>query len=166
MNFIKTSIDPWACIPALIYIETLKITGAAVNKVNMGRVATVNGYQPLNIRPLGIDSIYTNPLREAIDTKLLELGILGKIFRSHFVSYDCGGYQKPHNHSVKSPENNHQPASYTGLVCLLAGQGGHLVFEDQEFAMTQGDMFLWDSSLEHWTTPCESPKVVVAFDIS
>lgn len=166
MQIIKTSIDPWACVPALAYIETLKITGAAPNKVDMGRVATVNGYQPLNIRPLNIDTVYTNPLRQAISDKLKELDIPGTIFRSHFVSYERGGYQKPHNHGVVSPENNYQPASLTGLVCLLAGAGGHLMFENREITMTQGDMFLWDSALEHWTTPCEAPKAVVAFDIS
>ena len=166
MNFIKTSVDPWVCIPALVYIETLKLTGAAPNKVAMGRVATVNGYQPLNIRPFDVDTIYTTPLKQAIDAKLAELQIPGRIFRSHFVSYDRGGYQKPHDHSVKSPENNFQPASLTGIVCLLAGQGGHLVFEDQEIVMTQGDMYVWDSNLVHWTTPCESPKAIVAFDIS
>lgn len=166
MNFIKTSIDPWACMPALVYIESLKAAEAAVNKTDIGRVATVNGFQPLGIRPLAIDSIYTTPLKHAIDAKLQELQIPGQIFRSHFVSYDRGGYQKPHNHNIKSPENNYQPASLTGIVCLIAGQGGHLVFQDQEIIMTQGDMFLWNAELEHWTTPCESPKVVVAFDIS
>ncbi len=156
MKFIKTQIDPWSCMPAIAMIESLKcMQGVHVAETS----TTINGFQPLleNIMTISAPNFF--PLQKEIHKALDDLNIEGVIDRSWVVSYNKDGYQLPHNHC----DNNQ---TYSGVVCLLGGKGGELCFEDRSYNLIQGDILIFDAKEKHWTTKCNSPKIVLAFDIT
>lgn len=159
MNYIYDKIDPWACMPALVMIEALKLTCEGKNHAT--RSTTVRGFQPLMENILLMDDPVIpriKPLHKEVNRILDKHRIEGEIHRSWFVSYDKDGYQKPHNHYDGKE-------TVSGIICLLGGRGGVTCFEDREFSLEQGDILLFDSKLKHWTTFCTSPKVVLSFDM-
>ena len=162
MKFIKTQINPWSCMPAIAMIESMKCMPKVIDMpfdVPIAQTSTtINGFQPLLENLMIISAPNFFPLQNEIYKVLDEFNIEGTINRSWVVSYDRDGYQLPHNH-----RDNDQ--TYSGIVCLLGGRGGELCFEDRSYSLIQGDVLIFDAGEKHWTMKCNSPKIVLSFDM-
>jgi hypothetical protein len=159
MTHIVDEINPWACMPPLAMIESLKFVSDDQSPVATN-ATTVNGFQPLLGNLLMLDEPFVEHLRSEVLKVLSRHGIDGEIERSWAVSYNFQGKQTPHRHREDGDER------YSGVVCLNGSdEGGELCFDGATYKMHQGDIVLFKSREFHWTNPTQYPKVVVAFDM-
>ena len=143
-------------MPLLGTVEFFKLSDAGGHQADS---MTRDGYQPVMENPIMWDHFadLKNAIAEILDR---ELSINWEIHRSWFVSYNKGGWQDWHTH------DNHN-SLFSGVVCLIGSDNsGKLKFETgEEFYLTQGDVMLFDSTINHCAEQVTLPKTVLAFDV-
>ena len=143
-------------MPTVAMVETFKM--ALHDLAHADKSTTVKGFQPKLDNVLLMNEPTINPVYDELIRILDKHSIEGQIHRSWFVSYDEGGYQNPHHHYDGEE-------SVSGIICLLSGKGGLTIFDEKIFRLEQGDVLLFDSKLTHWSTPAETPRIVLSFDL-